>query len=89
MSAIVTVKTIKVTVPVDAELFPWSLVPPAGTPGGKNVIVDIDLDYGDGAGTLKLALKGGGLQKLLNAHNAAPQGGHVVIQGKLVTFSPT
>lgn len=83
MSATIAIKTVKVTIPVDAELFPWTLVPVPGTPGGKNLIVDIDLDYGDGAGTLRVSLKGGGLQKLLNAHNASPQGGYVVIQGKL------
>ena len=75
-------KAIKLTIPVELGDFPVDAIPRPGTPGGKGVVVEIAVQTADGV-TLTASLKGSGLQRLLAAIEAAPQGGFVVIQGKL------
>ena len=79
-SSSVTVKAVKITVPIPSADFPWSVVPPAGTPGAKNLLIDISLEYADGR--IDVALRAVGLQKVAAAYQGTP-GGYVVIQGKL------
>ncbi len=82
MSYVVPTKAMKMTIPINLADFPVSAIPPPGTPGGKGVVVEVLVQTPDGA-SLTASLKGSGLQKLLAAINAAPQGGFVVLQGKL------
>ncbi len=77
-------KAIKLTIPVELADFPVDAIPRPGTPGGKGVVVEIAVQAADGV-TLTASLKGSGLQRLLAAIEAAPQGGFVVLQGKLAS----
>lgn len=77
----VQVKSVKVTVPVEAAAFPLDRVPPPGTPGAKNMEFAYRVEHAGGA--LSVTFKGAQLQKLAAAVAAAPQGGFVVLQGKL------
>ena len=76
----VTVRSAKATGPVSADTFPWSVVPPAGTPGAKQMLIDVELTYGDGS--LSATLRASGLQKAAAARSVAP-GGFLIIQGRL------
>ena len=77
----VQAKAVKVTIPIESVGFPLSHVPPVGTPGAKSMTITYEVDYG--GGTLLAQLKVPGLQKIAAAAAAAPQGGFVVIQGRL------
>ena len=80
MLSSIVVKAVKVTIPVPSAEFPWSVIPPPGTPGAKNMTVDLSVEYADGR--IDVGLRAPSLQKILAAHQAAP-GGFLVLQGKL------
>jgi hypothetical protein len=80
-STTLAVKTAKVSIPIDVAEFPLHLAPPAGTPGAKNLTFDFVVTF-DGV-ALSLSLKGPQMQKLATAAAGAPQGGFIVLQGKL------
>jgi len=82
MTTRIKAKAAKVTMTVDSDDFPWDAVPPPGTPGGKNVVIDMEVDHG--GGVLTLSIKGGTAQKALVTHQQTPQGGFVILQGKMI-----
>jgi hypothetical protein len=80
MPSSIAVKAVKITIPIPSTDFPWNVVPPPGTPGAKNMTVDLSVEYADGR--IDVGLRAPSLQKILAAHEAAP-GGFLVLQGKL------
>lgn len=78
----VAATAIKTTIIIDSASFPWDAVPRFGTPGGRNMLVRLNTDYG--TGSVAVTLRGRNCQKIKAAVDAAPQGGTIIIHGKLI-----
>jgi len=76
-------RAVKLTIPVPIGDFPVGAIPPPGTPGGKGILIEVEVVTQEGT-SLRATLKGGAMQRLLPQIAAAPQpGGFIVVQGKL------
>lgn len=77
----IQVKAPKVTVPIEASAFPLDMIPTLGTPGLKKTWFTYELEH-EGA-ILSASIRVPSLQRLAAAVAAAPQGGFVIVQGRL------
>jgi hypothetical protein len=79
--ASITGKSVKLTVVLDLDDFPFSEIPPLGTPGGKERRFSFDI--GVGGRVFATSFKGAALQRFAQSIKENPQGGTALIQGKL------
>ncbi|HIE1296415.1 MULTISPECIES: hypothetical protein [Burkholderia] len=79
---VIHARAVKVSVVVDVERFPFDAVPPVGTPGAKNAQLPFSICTPAGR-IVKTTLKGGTLQRFVQAVRDNPAGGAAVIAGRI------
>ncbi|WP_410199508.1 hypothetical protein [Burkholderia cenocepacia] len=72
----------KISVVVDVERFPFGVVPRVGTPGAKNAQLPSSIRTPAGR-VVKTTLKGGTLQRFVQAVRDNPAGGAAVIADRI------
>lgn len=82
LPAVIHARSIKVTVVVDQESFPFKAVPAVGTPGAKTAQLPFVVRV-EGGHALHVTLKGGTLQRFAQTFRDNPQGGAALLAGKL------
>jgi hypothetical protein len=84
MATRIGIKSIKVSIPIDLADFPIQIIPPPGTPGGKNMAADLTLHTPEGV-EVRFSLSGAKLMTLgkIIASSDANAGGYVVVQGRM------